>query len=142
MVVTSAKEGHNCVLQMRRHCWVLDRRRSNVISSDFNRAFNHALLANADVIINSHNTHDQVGIAKGFWLWMDQAIADKILVCPKRIFDEVIKNVDGRMITLLLWMEPTQVGWFLCRPTPHVDKIVTGIGDWVGQSTIPHCIKG
>jgi hypothetical protein len=84
----------------------------------------------ADVFINNHNTHYPIGIANKFWLWMDRVIADDILVSPKRVFDEVVKNRKADD-PLLLWMHRHKSDGLCIKPTRAVDQTVTEIGDWV-----------
>jgi len=84
----------------------------------------------ADVIINAHNTHYPIGIANKFWLWMDRVVAEGVIVSPKRVFDEVIKNRKADD-SLLIWMHRHKLDGLSIKPTPEVDGIVTEIGDWV-----------
>lgn len=84
----------------------------------------------ADVLINSHNTHYPIGIANRFWLWMDQVIAQGVLVSTKRTFNEVIKNRKPDD-PLLMWMQRHSSDGLRIRPTQATDAAVRTIGDWV-----------
>ncbi len=84
----------------------------------------------ADVFIHSHSFPYPIGIANGFWLWMDKMVGGGTIVSTRRIFNEVIKS-RKRDDPLLLWMKRHEKRGLCIQPTSDVNDVARQIGDYV-----------
>jgi hypothetical protein len=86
--------------------------------------------ADANVFIEAHRRENPVKMAVGFWAWMSEQVEKGVIVCPRRVYQEIAEQEDHRD-ELALWFQARREKGLCLPPNKAVQKQVGEVNTYV-----------